>query len=128
MAVDYCASGVIATERDGDDRTVTFDMGELFVCDTTLEHTADNDAAFQQDDTPTDFHGDFVSFVAGAVRPRRPPPCPADQLEQFRTRDFTAYVTEQLADQLGVPPPTSTSWRPRWAPATRTPGPRWTSA
>jgi hypothetical protein len=104
VAVDYCASGVITTERDGDDRTVTFDMGELFVCDTTLEHTAGNDAAFQQDDTPTDFHGDFVSFVAGAVEAAAAAsPCPADQLEQFRTRDFTAYVTEQLVDQLGVP-------------------------
>jgi hypothetical protein len=104
VAVDYCANGVITTERDGDNRTVTFDMGELFVCDATLEHTAANDASFQQDDTPTDFHGDFVSFVAGAVEAAAAAsPCPADQLEQFRTRDFTAYVTEQLVDQLGVP-------------------------
>jgi hypothetical protein len=104
VAVDYCASGVISTEGEGDGRTVTFDMGELFVCDATLEHTAENDAAFQQDDTPTDFHGDFVSFVSGAVEAAAAAsPCPADQLEQFRTRDFTAYVTERLVDQLGIP-------------------------
>jgi NACalpha-BTF3-like transcription factor len=103
VAVDYCASGVISTEGEGDDRTVTFDMGELFVCDATLEHTAENDAAFQQDDTPTDFHGDFVSFVSGAVEAAAvASPCPADQLEQFRTSEFSAYVTERLVDQLGV--------------------------
>ena len=127
VAVDYCASGVISTERDGDDRTVTFDMGELFVCDTTLEHTADNDAAFQQDDTPTDFHGDFVSFVAGAVEAAAAPPCPADQLN---SGPGTSPPTSPSSSSTSwaSPPPTSTSWRPRWAPATRTPAPRWTSA
>ena len=106
VAVDYCASGVITSEpgEDEDSRAITFDMGELFVCDTTLEHTAGNDAAFQQDDTPTEFHGDFVSFVSGAVEAAAAAsPCPSDQLEQFQSSDFTAYVTEQLVDQLGVP-------------------------
>ena len=102
VAVDYCASGVITTERDGDDRTVTFDMGELFVCDTTLEHTAGNDAAFQQDDTPrTSTATSSASWRASTAAAA--PPCPADQLEQFRT---------------GTSPPTSpssswTSWASR---------------
>jgi hypothetical protein len=108
VAVDYCASGVISTDADGNDDgdapAVTFDMGELFVCGTTLTHTADNDAAFKQDDTPNDFHGRFVSFVSGAAATAAAAsPCPTDQLEQFRTREFTSYVRDQLADQLGVP-------------------------
>jgi hypothetical protein len=104
VAVDYCASGTISTERGDDGPAVTFDMGELFVCGTTLTHTAENDAAFQQDDTPNDFHGEFVSFVSGAVETAAAAsPCPSDQLEQFRTREFLAYVRDQLAGQLGVP-------------------------
>ena len=101
MAVDYCASGTITATEGGGRRAhrSTFDMGELFVCDTTLEHTAENDAAFQQDDTPTDFHGDFVSFVSGAAEAAAAAvACPADQLEQFRTPDFTA-----LRDASGWP-------------------------
>ncbi|HZM42580.1 MAG TPA: hypothetical protein VFB94_25860 [Acidimicrobiales bacterium] len=104
VAVDYCASGTISTERGDDGPAVTFDMGELFVCGTTLTHTAENDAAFQQDDTPNDFHGEFVSFVSGAVETAAAAsPCPSDQLEQFRTREFLAYVRDQLAGQLSVP-------------------------
>jgi hypothetical protein len=104
VAVDYCAGGVISTEKDGDRTAVTFDMGELFVCGTTLTHTADNDAAFKQDDTPNDFHGQFVSFVSGAAETAAAAsPCPTEQLGQFRTREFTSYVRDQLADQLGVP-------------------------
>jgi hypothetical protein len=103
VAVDYCASGVISTDGDDDGPAVTFDMGELFVCGTTLTHTADNDAAFKQDDTPNDFHGQFVSFVSGAAETAAAAsPCPSDQFEQFRTREFTSYVRDQLADQLGV--------------------------
>jgi hypothetical protein len=103
VAVDYCASGVISTNGD-DGPAVTFDMGELFVCGTSLTHTADNDAAFKQDDTPNDFHGQFVSFVSGAAEAAAAAsPCPTDQLEQFRTRQFTSYVRDQLAGQLGVP-------------------------
>jgi hypothetical protein len=103
VAVDYCASGIISTEAGDDEPQITFDMGELFVCGTTLPHTADNDAAFKQDDTPNDFHGQFVSFVSGAAETAAAAsPCPTDQLEQFRTREFTSYVRDQLADQLRV--------------------------
>src|SRR5262245_22390705 len=102
VAVDYCASGLISTEGH-DGSAVRFDMGELFVCGTSLTHTADNDAAFKQDDTPNDFHGQFVSFVSGAAETAAAAsPCPTDQLEQFRTRQFTSYVQDQLAAQLGL--------------------------
>jgi hypothetical protein len=110
VAVDYCADGVLTTEageRDGDDRVVTsvqFDMGELYVCDTTLEHTAANDAAFRQDDTPRDFHGEFVSFVARAAEvTAAAAACPADELEEFRTDEYVAFVRERLAERYGLP-------------------------
>src|SRR5690606_23553657 len=77
VAVDYCADGLVTTDVTGDGgdneggepmvTAVRFDMGELYVCDTSLEHTQTNDAAFRQDDTPRDFHGAFVSFVARAA-------------------------------------------------------------
>ena len=71
-AVDYVRDGLITTLTPADDGSgdpaplaaVRVEMGDLFVCDATLEHTAANDAAFKQDDTPNDFHGAFVSFVA----------------------------------------------------------------
>jgi hypothetical protein len=107
VAVDYCASGTItAIQQTGGERerAVTFDLGELFVCDTTLEHTADNDAAFHQDDTPDEFHGRFVSFVAGAVEAAAAAAaCPTDELERFRTPEYIDYVRNQLAGRFGVP-------------------------
>jgi hypothetical protein len=111
VEVDYCASGTITAARpsgdgDGDEgtRRVTFEMGELFVCDTTLRHTPDNDAAFQQDDTPPDFHGDFVSFVSGAVETAAAAAaCPTDELDRFRSAEFTDYVRAQLAERFDLP-------------------------
>jgi hypothetical protein len=74
------------------------------VCDTTLEHTADNDAAFHPDDTPNDFHGRFVSFVAGAVEAAAAAAaCPSDELDKFRTPEYLDYVRGQLAGRFGVP-------------------------
>jgi hypothetical protein len=107
VAVDYCATGTITTiEPEGGDteRAIRFELGELFVCDTTLEHTADNDAAFKQDDTPADFHGDFVSFVAGAAETAAAAAaCPTEELDRFRTPEFTGYVQTQLAERFGLP-------------------------
>jgi hypothetical protein len=106
VAVDYCASGTITTidpEGADDDRAIRFDMGELFVCDTTLEHTADNDAAFHQDDTPAEFHGRFVSFVAGAAEAvAAASACPTDELDHFRTPEFTAHVRARLAERFDL--------------------------
>jgi len=111
VAVDYCADGLITTEAaegddDGSDRVVTavrFDMGELYVCDTTLEHTEANDAAFRQDDTPRDFHGAFVSFVARAAETTAAAAaCPVEELDEFRTDDYTAFVRDRLADRYGL--------------------------
>ena len=111
VTVDYCADGLVTTEAtegedDGADRTVTavrFDMGELYVCDTTLEHTETNDAAFRQDDTPRDFHGAFVSFVARAAEATAAAAaCPTEELDKFRTDDYTAFVRDRLADRYGL--------------------------
>jgi hypothetical protein len=110
VKVDYCADGQVTTieTRDPDTdqtvRRIRFDMGHIFVCDATLPHTAQNDAAFKQDDTPNDFHGRFVSFVAGAAQTTAlAADCPREQLDRFRTPQFTRYVEGRLADQLGVP-------------------------
>jgi hypothetical protein len=107
VAVDYCAEGEITAERDEPDGPVahvTFDLGELFVCGTTLEHTPDNDAAFRQDDTPTRFHGEFVSFVSGAAETTAAAAaCPTDELERFSSPEYVAYVRTQLAERFGIP-------------------------
>jgi hypothetical protein len=110
VSIDYCAAGSIttteSTDPDSDDpvRQIRFDMGEIFVCDATLQHTPDNDAAFQQDDTPNDFHGRFVSFVAGAAEATAvAAECPRDELARFRSDEFTGFVEERLAERFGVP-------------------------
>jgi hypothetical protein len=110
VTVDYCADGTIRTteERDPDSgeavRRIRFDMGDVFVCDATLEHTAQNDAAFKQDDTPNIFHGEFVSFVARAVEwTAAAAACPTKELAKFQTAAFLDHVRNQLADQLGLP-------------------------
>jgi hypothetical protein len=104
VAVDYCADGTITAEERNGERHVTFALGHLYVCDATLEHTPDNDAAFQQDDTPADFHGKFVSFVAGAAETAAAAAaCPTAELDRFRTPEYLAYVRGQLADRFGLP-------------------------
>jgi hypothetical protein len=107
VTVDYCAEGTISTTAPDDGGgvdSVTFDMGEIFVCGSQLEHTPDNDAAFQQDDTPSDFHGDFVSFVAGAAEATAAAaPCPTDELARYRGAEYSDYVRTQLAERFGVP-------------------------
>src|SRR5918994_7987784 len=102
--MDYCAQGTITNETNEDgDETVTFDMGEVFVCNATLEHSPANDAAFHQDDTPADFHGDFVSFVAGAAETTAAAAeCPTDELERFSGDEYVEFVRGQLAAQYGV--------------------------
>ena len=106
VAVDYCADGTMTTTTAADGGEVLalrFEMGSLYVCDTTLEHTTENDAAFRQDDTPADFHGDFVSFVARAAEiTAAASACPTEELERFRTGEYRRYVAQQLADRHGV--------------------------
>jgi hypothetical protein len=107
VKVDYCADGTITTtETRGDDpvTAIRFEMGRLYVCDATLEHTTTNDAAFKQDDTPNDFHGSFVSFVARAVETTAAASaCPSDELAKYRSREYRSFVREQLADRFRVP-------------------------
>lgn len=107
VAVDYCADGTLATTRaDADGRVLALDvdLGSLVVCDTTLEHTPGNDAAFRQDDTPASFHGDFVSFVARAAEvTAAASACPRDELRRFLGDDYRAFVARQLAARYRVP-------------------------
>jgi hypothetical protein len=107
VKVDYCADGTITTtESDGDDpaTSIRFAMGRLYVCDATLEHTTANDSAFKQDDTPNDFHGSFVSFVAHAAEATAAASaCPTDELARFRTDEYTSFVRGQLADRFRLP-------------------------
>jgi hypothetical protein len=110
VKTDYCAEGTItATETpDGEagavETSIEFDMGDLYVCDATLEHTVANDSAFKQDDTPTTFHGRFVSFVAGAVETTAAAAaCPTDQLDEFSDPELLDYMKERLARQFDVP-------------------------
>ena len=110
VAVDYCADGLITTLTPADDdgtedpvplTAVRVEMGDLFVCDATLEHTAANDAAFKQDDTPNDLHGAFVSFVARAAETTAAASaCPTDELAEFTSPDYAAFVRAQLADRF----------------------------
>jgi hypothetical protein len=106
VAVDYCADGTVTTTTADDDGRVLaleFEMGSLYVCDTTLEHTVDNDAAFHQDDTPADFHGQFVSFVARAAEvTAAASACPTEELDRFRSDGYRDFVAAQLAERHGL--------------------------
>ena len=108
VKVDYCADGTITTTetRRGDEpvTSIRFAMGRLYVCDATLEHTSANDSAFKQDDTPNEFHGSFVSFVADAAEATAAASaCPTDELAKYRTSEYRAFVREQLAERFRLP-------------------------
>ena len=110
VKVDYCADGLITTfeptdpGEDDPTRGIRFEMGDLFVCNTTLEHRISNDAAFKQDDTPNIFHGEFVSFVARAAEwTAAAAACPDDELEQFQSEEFVQHVTTTLAERFDLP-------------------------
>lgn len=109
VKTDYCADGTITTTETPDDdgnvtTTIRLDLGHLFVCNTTLEHTVANDSAFRQDDTPSDFHGRFVSFVAGAAETTAAAAaCPTDELRRFSDADIIGFMERQLARQFDVP-------------------------
>lgn len=104
VRMDYCAEGLITTTESGGDDAATsvrFDMGRLYVCNAALEHTAANDSAFKQDDTPNDFHGSFVSFVARAAEATAAASaCPTDELAKYRTDEYTSFVRRQLAERF----------------------------
>lgn len=106
----YCADGQITQTTISDSkgevqRSATFDVGDIFVCDAILRHTESNDAAFRQDDTPTDFHGRFVNFVADAVETQaQAAPCPTQELDQFRSAEYNTHAKEIIADKLGLNP------------------------
>jgi hypothetical protein len=110
VKVDYCADGLITafevTDPDEGEPAggIRFEMGDLYVCNTTLEHRISNDAAFKQDDTPNIFHGEFVSFVARAVEwTAAAAACPTEELEQFRSDEFVRHVRTTLAERFDVP-------------------------
>jgi hypothetical protein len=104
VKVDYCADGMITTtESRGDDpvTSIRFAMGRLVVCNATLPHTSANDSAFKQDDTPNDFHGSFVSFVARAAETTAAASaCPTDELAKYQTGEYRSFVRRQLAERF----------------------------
>ncbi len=105
--MDYCAEGLITTTESGGDDPATsirFDMGRLYVCNARLEHTTANDSVFKRDNTPDDFHGSFVSFVARAAEATAAASaCPTDELAKFRTDEYTSFVQRQLAKRFRLP-------------------------
>jgi hypothetical protein len=107
VRVDYCADGTITTTQRGDDdrsTSIRFAMGQLYVCEATLQHTTANDSSFKQDDTPNDFHGSFVSFVARAAEATAAASaCPRDELAKYRTDEYRSFVRGQLADRFRLP-------------------------
>lgn len=110
IKIDYCSDGLITTftpvnpDKGGPDQQIRFEMGHLYVCNTTLEHSRGNDAAFKQDDTPNIFHGEFVTFVARAVEwTAAAAACPTKELAKFQSTEFLDHVRDQLAGQFGLP-------------------------
>jgi len=103
VTVDYCADGTMTTttaEDGGRVLALEFEMGSLYVCDTTLEHTTANDSAFRQDDTPADFHGEFVSFVSRAAEiTAAASACPTEELDRFRSDEYRNFVAGELAER-----------------------------
>lgn len=107
----YCADGLQEATYEEDQHSgkrrlasISFSMGNLTVCDATLRHTPENDAAFKQDDTPDNFHGGFVSFVAGAVETAaKAAPCPQEELGKYTQGDYLEFARRTLAEQYGLP-------------------------
>lgn len=110
VSTRYCANGRISTTTETDPATgevnkkATFDMGTIAVCDATMEFIPANTAAFDQDDTPKDFNGNFQAFVAGAAETSAAAaPCPADELKRFGTDAYQDYARGLIAAELGIP-------------------------
>jgi len=110
VKIDYCSDGlltafnVVDPEEGEPTEGIRYEMGDLFVCNTTLEHEIDNDAAFKQDDTPNIFHGEFVSFVSRAVEwTAAAAECPTEELEEFQSDEFVQHVTTTLAERFDIP-------------------------
>ena len=110
VKIDYCADGLITTfapvdPQEGEPtRAIRFEMGDLYVCNATLEHSVQNDAAFRQDDTPSIFHGEFTSFVARATEwTAAAAECPTEELAEFQSDAFVEHVTATLAERFDIP-------------------------
>jgi len=105
----YCANGTIETktlsdvQKNSKETTATFELGEIFVCDAILRHSKQNDASFAQDDTPAEFHGNFVSFVSGAVESQaKAAPCPIEELETYTSPQFIEHIQQLVASDLNL--------------------------
>lgn len=113
VGVEYCAEAEItrSSETDGDggtgspdDDEITFDLNSLFVCDVEWLPTAENEAAFGQDDTPADFQGQFEELIKGAaVAAVAASECPETLAEEYSSDEFLDFLAESLAEREGVP-------------------------
>jgi hypothetical protein len=83
---------------------LVFDPEGLVVCDARLD-AGDryNNAAFHQDDTPSDFNGNFRSRVTGGAEATvKAAPCPTDELAQFQTPEFQEHLQDLIAEENGL--------------------------
>jgi len=113
VQVEYCAEATAtrATQPDTDGATgppstdeITFDMGSLFVCDVEWLPTAENEAAFAQDDTPDDFQGRFEELIKGtAAAAVAASECPDSLVENYTSDQFRDFLAQSLADREDVP-------------------------
>lgn len=112
VGVDYCSEGRVVRSAglnsdgqpgDPDQDEITFDMGDLFVCGVHWLPTAENEAAFHQDDTPDDFQGAFEELIKGAaVAAVAASECPDTLVESYTTDDYLDFVTGAVAEREGV--------------------------
>jgi hypothetical protein len=112
VGVQYCATGTLMRTSKVDDfgntvdpasDKVTFDMGSLYVCDVKWLPTEKNEAAFHQDDTPSDFQGAFQERIKGATLGAiEAAECPK-KLDWYSTPEYLEFATGALAKQLGIP-------------------------
>ena len=113
VGVQYCATGTLTRISQVDESgkaidpasdQITFDMGGLFVCDVKWLPTADNEAAFHQDDTPDDFQGLFQERIKGAVlAATKAAPCPKRLDGYYTSQQYLDFAAGALAKQLAVP-------------------------
>lgn len=113
VRVEYCAEATTtrATQLGDDGDTgppandeITLAMGDLFVCDVEWLPTAENEAAFAQDDTPADFQGQFEELIKGtAVAAVAASECPERLVEDYTSDEFRDFLARSLADREEVP-------------------------
>jgi hypothetical protein len=103
--IDYCSEGYVEVEKSGENvKSVVYHLGSLGVCDAHLDFGKEEvSSAFNQDDTPDDFDGEFVSFITNGVEETAlAAPCPVEELQKYQTPQALQHFQEILAARFGV--------------------------